>query len=164
MNLTLSELRKANLERLKVFKNAKGQPAHSEPDGSDWSPSDWLQAVIGELGEYANLMKKVQRGDHQFEAVKEDQADELADTLIYLDLLAARIGVNLEDAVISKWNRVSERIGSSLRIPTEGSLEDVLDALEKWHSDHQNKRLPFNEICLFSAFEVYKNTKQENTL
>ena len=65
--LTFDTLRKANIARLPEFKNSKGEPAHSKSDGSDWSPAQWLQAVIGELGEYANVMKKVERGDLTFE-------------------------------------------------------------------------------------------------
>ena len=32
-----SQLRRASLARLPKFKNLKGDPAHLEPDGSDWS-------------------------------------------------------------------------------------------------------------------------------
>lgn len=49
--ITFDELRSANTKRLSQFKNSKGGTAHTEPDGSDWSDSDWLQAVVGELGE-----------------------------------------------------------------------------------------------------------------
>lgn len=54
--LTFNTLRGANMKRLPMFRDSKD-------DGSDWSPAQWLQAVTGELGEYANLRKKVERGD-----------------------------------------------------------------------------------------------------
>lgn len=38
--LTFAELREANIARLPQFKNKHGEPAHSQPDGSDWSISD----------------------------------------------------------------------------------------------------------------------------
>ncbi len=61
--LTFNTLRGANRARLPQFKNRRGEPAHSEPDGSDWKLSAWCNAVTGELGELANLIKKIERGD-----------------------------------------------------------------------------------------------------
>lgn len=124
--LSLSVLRAANRARLPQFKNPHGQPAHTQPDGSDWSPSDWLEAVLGELGEYANFHKKFRRGDITFEEFQVHAAKELADVQTYLDLLAQRCldlpgkphptGVALDEATVAKFNEVSVRVGSSLRI------------------------------------------------
>src|SRR5262249_44655441 len=94
-SLTLETLRRPNIMRIPVFKNAKGEPAHSQPDGSDWSLPEWCNAVTGELGELANLLKKVQRGDKTLDEAREDIGKELADVLTYLDILAFRAGVNL---------------------------------------------------------------------
>jgi len=58
--LTFRTLRNGNVKRLPLFKRKDGKPAHIKSDGSDWSPASWLQAIIGELGEYANLRKKVE--------------------------------------------------------------------------------------------------------
>ncbi|AZZ92767.1 hypothetical protein EUZ85_19380 [Hahella sp. KA22] len=107
MTLKFDDLRKANIARLPHFKNAKGQLAHCE----NWTPADWLQALHGELGEYANLMKKVKRGDFAMSEVHEKLALELADAQTYLDLLAWSIGVDLGDITTRKWNEVSARIG-----------------------------------------------------
>jgi len=114
--LTFAELRRANIARLPQFKNKRGEQAHSQPDGSDWSDSDWLQAVVGELGEYANLKKKVLRGDLSREEAQSELADELADVATYLDILAFRLGIDLGAAIADKFNRVSERVGSTVRI------------------------------------------------
>lgn len=58
-----------------------------------WSFEDWLTAVLGELGEAANIKKKLNRvrdgipGNEMSEdALRAAYADELADTFIYLDL------------------------------------------------------------------------------
>jgi len=115
-NLTFAELREANKARLPLFKNAKGQPAHSIPDGSDWSIGEWTNATLGELGEFANIVKKVQRGDLTFEEAKPALAKELADVQTYLDLTAFRCGIDLGRATIEKWNEVSERVGVELRL------------------------------------------------
>lgn len=117
--LTFNTLRQANIKRLPLFKNAKGEPAHSKPDGSDWSHAEWLQALTGELGEYANLRKKVLRGDLTMKEALPALADELADVAIYLDILAFQLGIDLGESVMSKWNRTSEKVGVPLYIDAE---------------------------------------------
>jgi len=141
MGLTFGQLRAANISRLPQFKNAKGEPAHSEPDGSDWLLSGWSNAVEGELGEVeealedfivfgrlqkhlgrnANLIKKIERGDVTLEEKRQALADELADVQTYLDILAFRCGIDLGEATVKKWNEVSEKVNCALRIGTETS-------------------------------------------
>ena len=118
--LTFNTLRGGNKARLPEFKNKHGEPAHSEPDGSDWSDAQWLQAVVGELGEYANFRKKLDRGDITPEEAKIHFAKELADTVTYIDLLAFRLGIDLGQAIMSKFNEVSERIDCNIYIDAEG--------------------------------------------
>lgn len=114
--LTFDELRAANTKRLPQFKNRKGEPAHSQPDGSDWKLSAWCNAVTGELGELANLIKKIERGDMTLSEAYDDVADELADVQTYLDILAFRCGVNLGNATVNKFNRVSDRVGCDVKL------------------------------------------------
>jgi NTP pyrophosphatase (non-canonical NTP hydrolase) len=114
--LLFSALRGANTARLPQFKNALGQPAHLRPDGSDWSPAQWLQAVVGEMGEYANMRKKFERGDITEAQFMEAARKELADVVTYLDLLAFQLNIDLGDAVIQKFNEVSIRVGSTVRL------------------------------------------------
>lgn len=130
--LTFNTLRGGNLARLPEFRNAKGAPAHTESDGSDWTPAQWLQAVVGELGEYANLRKKYERGDLSWEKAQPLLADELADVVIYLDLLAFQLNINLGKAVIDKWNRTSQRVGSNIRL-----------APDDWHRVTGEPKPPF---------------------
>jgi NTP pyrophosphatase (non-canonical NTP hydrolase) len=118
--LDFATLRHANVMRLPLFKNSKGAPAHSEPDGSDWNPAQWLQAVVGELGEYANIRKKFERGDIDEPTFLKEAAKELADVQAYLDILAFRLGISLGQATMDKWNLVSDRIGIALRIAPNG--------------------------------------------
>lgn len=120
-DLSFTELRAANTARLPQFKNRHGQPAHSEPDGSDWTPAQWLQAIVGELGEYANLRKKFERGDVTEIEFTREASKELADVQIYLDILAFQLRINMGEAVTAKFNEVSERVGSSIRLPLRGS-------------------------------------------
>lgn len=121
--MTFNTLRQANVARLPLFKNKHGEPAHSKADGSDWSDAEWLQAVVGELGEYANLRKKLQRGDISGPEAKKMLADELADVVIYIDILAFRLGTNLGAAVMEKWNETSKRVDCKLYVDAEGLHE-----------------------------------------
>jgi len=114
--LTFAQLRAANLKRLPLFKNRHGQFAHSEPDGSDWSDAEWLEALVGEIGEYANTKKKVRRGDFTPEEAKQMLADELADMICYTDILASQLGIDLGEAVRRKFNEVSDRIGCEVKL------------------------------------------------
>ena len=108
--LTFDVLRAANTMRLPLFRDAKGNIAHPHPTGADWSPGEWVCAVTGELGELANIIKKVRRGDVAVADVRDEIANELADVACYLDILALQFGVDLGDAVATKFNKVSQRV------------------------------------------------------
>jgi NTP pyrophosphatase (non-canonical NTP hydrolase) len=86
-----------------------------------WTRAEWLQALVGEVGELANYFKKIDRGDYTLYAEKQvDVAKELADIQIYLDLLAYKCGVNLGEATTAKFNEVSVRVSSRVRIDHDG--------------------------------------------
>lgn len=112
--MTFAELRARNIERCVRW----------HPQGlKSWSLSDWAVATIGELGEACNIIKKLNRyrdglvGNSQDEVeLKKQLADEIADTMIYLDLLATAADIELERAVIEKFNRVSVRNGFPERL------------------------------------------------
>lgn len=115
-DLTFNALRNANKLRLPQFKNSKGEPAHEKADGSDWSLAEWMNAVAGELGEAANIIKKIRRGDMTLIEAKEMLAEEFADIVTYLDITAYQAGINLGEATKNKFNKVSERVGSNIRL------------------------------------------------
>lgn len=52
---------------------------------NDWTAEQWATAILGEIGEAANALKKTWRGDGK----KDDVAYELADVIVYCDLLLA---------------------------------------------------------------------------
>jgi NTP pyrophosphatase (non-canonical NTP hydrolase) len=83
-----------------------------------WSLSDWMTAVVGELGEAANIAKKLNRvrdgipGNRETpDELRAALADELADAFIYLDLLVQSQGFDLEEAVLHKFQMTSAKIG-----------------------------------------------------
>lgn len=97
--LAFADLRGPNVERCdEYFKSC-----------ADWTFSDWMMAMTGEQGELANLLKKIRRGDFTLEEKREEVAKEIADVAIYLDLLAAKLGIDLGKAVREKFNEVSDR-------------------------------------------------------
>ncbi len=123
--LSFRTLREANKQRLPLFRDANGEICHKEPDGSDWSSADWLQATVGELGELANVLKKVRRGDYPIEKAMPEIRKEFADVLIYFDIFAMQFGINLGDAVREKFNEVSHRVGAAVFIGADDDLHEV---------------------------------------
>jgi len=59
-------------------------------------------SLAGEVGEIANLVKKYDRGDFDFESLNRELPGELADVMIYLMKLAYQSGIDLESAVLTK--------------------------------------------------------------
>lgn len=91
----------------------------------DWSLSDWYTAVSGELGEAGNIIKKLNRirddisgnrSEEDRENLTEALKDEIADTFIYLDLIAQHIGFDLGERVAEVFDRKSAQIGYPVRI------------------------------------------------
>ena len=88
--LSFAALRQANRRRLPQFKNALGKRAHATADGSDWTPAQWLQALIGEVGEYARVRHLYEQGELDDATFAREARKELADIQCYLDLLCMR--------------------------------------------------------------------------
>ncbi len=115
-NLNLRELLHSSLLRIPHYLNKNGQPVHDTPDGSDWSPDQWFNALVGELGEYAGWRKKMDRGEITEQHFRAEGGKELADVLCYLVLLAYHIDIDLTQVTINKFNEVSDRVGSPVRL------------------------------------------------
>lgn len=89
-------------------------------DCEPFTVSDWAVAVAGETGEMCNEIKKMRRmetgarilGDPvTMDAARLRIKKEMADVISYIVLLADELEIDLEDAVIEKFNEVSEREG-----------------------------------------------------
>ena len=93
----------------------------------DWTGADWATAMAGEAGEACNVVKKLRRAAAQIPGANDPDVDvltgqlgaELADTVIYLDLLAQHYGIDLGPVVIAKFNAVSVREGFPERLHDE---------------------------------------------
>lgn len=95
-----------------------------------WTTSDWITAVTGELGEAANVVKKLNRvrdgipgNAETAEELTQKLADELADTFIYLDLLVQSVGFRMDRIVIDKFIRTSLKIGYCTQEPANDRVQ-----------------------------------------
>jgi NTP pyrophosphatase (non-canonical NTP hydrolase) len=95
------------------------------PGTVPWSGADWSNAMCGEAGEAANIVKKLRRIETgtgaQGQLARDDLvrmlAPELADVVCYAVLVADHYGIALGAAVVEKFNAVSEREGFPERLP-----------------------------------------------
>lgn len=117
--LSITEIQRINVAR-----------ANRWHDGglNEWSALEWAGAMCGEAGEAANVAKKMRRietgaagnawserpldGDALHKAMR----GEVADTFLYLVLLAARCDIDLESAIIEKFNAKSAEMGFPERL------------------------------------------------
>ena len=107
LKLVFAELRSANVRRCEEVFHALGA----------WTSQRWALACAGEVGEVCNAWKKVVRGDGTIMAV----GQELADVVIYADLLAARLGA--ATAAVEEWDGLGVEVGGGL----DGVEEDILE-------------------------------------
>lgn len=117
MGLTFDEFSGVNRRRCE---HAKG---FNHPL-SGWSLSDWIAATLGELGEAANIVKKLNRVRDGVPGNKETEAElraklkrEVGDTFVYLDLLAQAGGFTVEEAAREVFNSKSAEIGYPFVLP-----------------------------------------------
>jgi hypothetical protein len=163
-------LREANLRRLPTHRNKRNEMSHSEPDGSDWSTAQWQQAMVGELGEYANERKKYERGDHDLHEFLPLAASELADTATYLDILAYQHKVEFSIAKLSVRGlpalpdpkETDAAVWVRLFCSHLGSYSNYTEAYERGTMDTRQYRQGVEHhlngmmAVLYSLFDVYE--------
>lgn len=119
---TFDRLSEVNAQRADRWHH--GFPHETGPNA--WVGSDWSNAMQGEAGEAGNKVKKLRRietglqgnrGSESHESLRGELAEEIADTMIYLDLLATYYDIDLPAAVIRKFNEVSDREDFPERLP-----------------------------------------------
>ncbi len=114
--MNFKELREKNVKRaIETFKTYDNQPL-----------SYWITAIVGELGELANMTKKMQRvkmggidGGHSYTAediTKKMLAEEIAGVIIYIDLLSSLLEIDLHNAVVQTFNEKSFETGSNITL------------------------------------------------
>lgn len=130
MQLTFAQVTVANTSRA-----ARWHPGF--PFDNNWTGADWSNAMCGEAGELANVVKKLRRletgavpgpSDPGVEELRQMLADEIGDVFAYLDLLATYYGIHLPTAIASKFNRISERQDFPERLPLPSAAADLARA------------------------------------
>lgn len=109
MGLNFEDLRKANDRRQDAWENAQ--------DKLDLSYLG--NAAAGEVGEMCNVIKKLERerlGLRGSRATMADLAEEMADVIIYLDLIAAKANIDLGEAVRDKFNKTSVKYDLGVKL------------------------------------------------
>lgn len=111
MPMTFAEFSSANRERCESphgFNHALGA----------WSSSDWMTALVGEVGEAANIVKKLNRvrdgvpgNKLTADELRAELRKELGDVFVYLDLMSQSLGFNIADAAAEVFNAKSKEIG-----------------------------------------------------
>lgn len=111
-------------DALRVANSARKVRWHGDAD--EWTGADWSNAMCGEAGEAANVVKKLRRHETStgtaYNTPPVDEllaalAEELADVVTYADLLAEKYGIDLAASVVAKFNRVSAAQDFPERLP-----------------------------------------------
>lgn len=74
-----------------------------------------LIALMGEVGETSNLIKKVNRGDYKLRDIEEDLSEEIVDILIYTLKMIYQLDIDIEQAYIKKMDKNKERFKKFLK-------------------------------------------------
>lgn len=91
----------------------------------EWDPTDAItlayrgNELAGEVGEACNVIKKLEReriGLRGSRVTKEQLAEELADAIICIDLIAMQAGISLNKAVVDKFNATSDKYGLATHV------------------------------------------------
>jgi NTP pyrophosphatase (non-canonical NTP hydrolase) len=137
-SISLHEISKCNRKRAQRWHDGGG-----EWHASDWSNAlageggELADAIIdvlaltGRIGALCNTVKKVRRHETHVDKIAGGQGsyntpdmpaleqrvkDEIADVFLYLDLVASHFGLDLEECIFPKFNRVSETQGFPERL------------------------------------------------
>lgn len=166
-DLTFTEALEANRVRCRRW--------HDE-DSEPWSLADWSNAMCGEAGELANVVKKLRRHqtgtaselDPEECVLRSQAADEIADVFLYLGLLADAIGVDMPAAIVRKFAAVSERQGFPDRIEAHRVAELVgrmRDIRNVWQSGDKGPGEAFNRLgeALYWEGERFRQRRDAST-
>ncbi|MEH2402837.1 MazG nucleotide pyrophosphohydrolase domain-containing protein [Nostoc sp.] len=74
-----------------------------------------IVCLVGEIGEFSNIVKKIRRGDFQLEDKKNVLDEELIDIFIYLIKISNQMDVDLEDGFLNKLEKNKNRFEKYLR-------------------------------------------------
>lgn len=108
MSLTIHEIKKLQEE---FDSKHKGRTPFNEKINSKNIEvlEHLIVCMVGEIGEFSNIIKKVSRGDFSLEENKEHLSEELADVFIYLIKISNQSEIDIEKAFIEKLEKNKKR-------------------------------------------------------
>ena len=140
--LTFAQLRETNVARC-----SRWHPGF--PNDGQWTGEDWANATAGEMGEACNVVKKLRRQetrlrgavDPDYDVLRTKRGDEIADTLIYLDLLEAFYGItprggSYADIGSSSVDGMVKRNGAGWSNSVAAAMGAVCETVEWITSDY----------------------------
>lgn len=136
LNLTLADLRAANIERQREWDKAGGIDLSYRGNelagelGEALVEAVDLILMAAAAGRASNVIKKLERerlGIRGSRATTQQLADELADVVICVDLIAMAQGIDVGDAVVAKFNATSEKVGLATRLQKAAPRDAVTE-------------------------------------
>jgi NTP pyrophosphatase (non-canonical NTP hydrolase) len=114
-NLTFNKFSELNRKRCEA-PSPQGFNESLAP-GSAYGPEHWALATGEEAGEVLGaVLGMTGRKARKKDLTKQDVFKEIGDTAACLDLLAQSLGSTLGECVQNKFNEVSDRIGSNIKL------------------------------------------------
>lgn len=111
-----------NLDEIKLFqenfdKRFKGNIDFYESiDKNNIEPLEHLiVCMLGEFGEFSNIIKKVKRGDFSLDDKEEEMKEEFIDIFIYMIKIANQLNIDIEREYISKMQKNEKKFEKFLK-------------------------------------------------
>lgn len=103
---------KQSLDELKYFQKLFDQKYAGNTEFYELIHNDNIEAlehllvcVLGELGEFANIVKKIKRGDFSLDDVRCDLNEEFADVFAYILKISNQLNIDIEAEYLSKMKK-----------------------------------------------------------
>lgn len=119
------------LDKNSILKKLRAVNRLRQKDSFNINPDTWeglLHNGVGlseEAGEVCGIIKKAHRKKRMISKKKgrkyrdkktKDIGEEIADVIIYLDLIATHFNIDIEQEIIDKFNQVSTEINSNYKL------------------------------------------------
>ena len=74
-----------------------------------------IVCMLGEFGEFSNLVKKVKRGDFSLDEIREQMNEEFIDIFIYLVKIANQLNIDMEKEYLTKMKKNEKKFEKFLK-------------------------------------------------
>lgn len=112
--MTIEEIKKF---QKKFDDNYKGSiDFNEEIDNSTIEPLEHLiVCMLGEFGEFSNIVKKIKRGDYVLSEKKEELNEEFIDMFIYLIKISNQLNIDIENEYFKKMKKNEKKFERFLK-------------------------------------------------